>query len=46
MPPRTDVAETYKQMTYLDKDYDDYRLNIIKEYKDRTGITVPDFVMY
>lgn len=44
-PPRTDVAETFKQMTYSDKDYDEYRLNIIKDYKDRTGITVPDSVM-
>ena len=45
-PPRTDIAETFKQMTYSDKDYDEYRLNIIKDYKDRTGISVPDYVMY
>lgn len=44
--PRKDVAETYKQMTYLDKDYDEYRLNIIRDYKNKTGISVPDYVMY
>lgn len=43
--PRTDIAETYKQMTYSDKDYDEYRLNIIRDYKARSGITVPDYVM-
>lgn len=44
-PPRTDVAETFKQMTYSNKDYNEYRLNIIKDYKDRTGIIVPDSIM-
>lgn len=43
--PRTDIAETFRQMTYSDKDYDEYRLNIIRDYKERTGITVPDLVM-
>lgn len=43
--PRTDIAETFRQMTYSDKDYDEYRLNIIRDYKERTGITVPDSVM-
>ena len=44
-PPRTDVADVFKSMTYNDADYDEYRLNIIREYSDRTGIKIPDSVM-
>lgn len=43
--PRKDVDVIFKQMTYLEKDYDEYRLDILRDYKDRTGITVPDWVL-
>lgn len=43
--PRTDIAETFKQMTYSDSDYEKYRLDIARDYAERTGIVVPDSVM-
>ena len=44
--PRTDVADAFKNMTYNDGDYDEYRLNIIREYSNKTGNKIPDSVMY
>lgn len=35
--PRTDVAETFKQMTYFDESYNEYKNIIIKDYENRTG---------
>ena len=43
--PRKDVAEAFKNMTYEDKDFDAYRLKLIKEYSDKTGTAIPDSVM-
>lgn len=44
--PRTDVAETFRQMTEGDAAYDEYRLSIARDYMKRTGTLVPDSVMY
>ena len=53
-----DIKEVYKQyydyggenifekLTYKDTDYDNYRLEIIKDYYDRTHVAIPDSVMY
>lgn len=44
--PRTDIAETYRQMTFSQKDYIEYCGGIIREHCDRTGEKIPDSVMY
>lgn len=44
--PRTDIAKSFKQMTYSDSDYDKYRLDIVRDYADRTGMVVPDSVLW
>ena len=44
--PRADIAETFKQMTYSDSDYDKYRLDIVRDYSDRTGAVIPDSVLW
>lgn len=44
--PRNDIAETYRQMTFSQKDYIEYCGNIIREHCDRTGEKIPDSVMY
>lgn len=43
--PRTDIANTYKAMTYSDADYDNYRKSIIEDYSKRTGNIVTDYIM-
>ena len=36
----------FEKLTYKDTDYDNYRLEIIKDYYDRTHVAIPDSVMY
>lgn len=43
--PRLDVKEKFREMTESDEAYDNYRIRIIKEFVDRTGIMVPDSVL-
>jgi hypothetical protein len=43
--PKSDVADTFKQMTFNDSDYNEYILDIVRDHKDRTGETIPDSVL-
>lgn len=40
-----DIRERFKEMTDSDEAYDNYRIRIIREFSDRTGIMVPDSVL-
>lgn len=43
--PRMDVAERFKEMTYTDEAYEQYRRNIVEDFRQRTGMEVPDSVL-
>lgn len=43
--PRMDVAEKFKEMTYTDEAYEQYRRNIVEDFRQRTGMEVPDSVL-
>lgn len=43
--PCMDVAEKFKEMTYTDEAYEQYRRNIVEDFRQRTGMEVPDSVL-
>ena len=39
--PRMDVAERYKEMTFSDEAFEEYRHRIVKEFSERTSTEIP-----
>ena len=44
-PPRNNIAESFKELTYSDEAYEKYRQSIVEDFYNKTKIMIPDTVL-